>query len=387
MKFLIISLIILPFISYAQVPDEALLSEELLDEIEKGKTFFDTQEDDLDALRRLEAMKESENQKRPNQISENPYQKRVETDPLKDMYRLYEKQNKVKNWKRREAYIDSRRFKDYKYFLDLEDVVESPIFKATLRKGTSLYSIPDLKKYRLPKDVYVWAHSKSDTEKYIYVLNEDYQIKYKVSRHHVINVEKVAELDVPPETYQEVDYTTKLIPLYDKKLSYSMSAYLQSDYISSNFTSDVVNNSESSTGQALRFSGVGLIKLTTPFDIGVKADYEMASFSGASKTTLSIGPGLRWKAVEIGTEQYHVGIFFQTSVSSKLTFDSESLNLKSNSVELMLSQTFPNHWGAFVWGASVRRNWIKVRSNQGLLAISDTNAVDNSLGVFLGQEF
>ncbi len=355
-----------------------------------------TQEDE-DTLLELEVLDEmkgeiSKAKSEPEAIeSSNPY-----NSVLNDLEKLNRSSEEIKLQARKDLYKRNRRFIDYKYYLDLQDVIKSPLFKATIKKGTVIYSVPDNKRFSVPKDIYVWAHAVADSEHYIYILDKQYQIKYKAYVNKVHNVEDVANLDVPPTQYIEVDHEKKYKPQIDDVPHYVTLFKLHMDYLVSKYTSDLVNQEEGGQGFGFRLSGSSLYKFSLPFDLGATIEYENTSFSlqnseKATRYAVSVGPTLRWHPILFEKKQYFISMSFLTSLASKIsgttTLPNQEVSLASNSFDLSIAVSKNNRWGQFFWGGSFKRSWLTAKANQGNISINDTSKVDDSLGVFIGQEF
>ncbi len=317
----------------------------------------------------------------------NPYKKRVESDPLKDVFSLQEQQLESKRRLQRKQYLQTRKFLDYKYYIELEDIIDSPLFTASLKKGSLIYSVPEGEKYRLPKDVYVKAYSLSDSEHYLYLINNKGVIKFRAPRSSLEKIERISNLDVPPTLYQEVPPKEKPLIKYDRKLRLKNLLQVHLDYISSNFTSDVLSNAQAQTGTGFRTSFATLYQFETPFELGLKAEFEKSNFDTATRDTFLLGPSIKWRSFKIGKDSFHLSTSFLNALSSRLSSEDQSIRLQAGVLDISLSYASPNSWGKFIWGISARRYWQKVKSTKNQLALTDPNSVDNSIGGFIGQEF
>jgi hypothetical protein len=380
--------------------DESMLEKEAPSLTDPGTIreaeIMDTLSDEQDKIDDEQASQllEGEDEELQQVSGANPYQPKG--DPIEVIQKLQQPVKDQRALTRKDLMDRGRKYRDYQYYLELEDILKSDIFKGVVKRGTYLYSVPKMKKYRLNRDITVWAHHLADKEKYIYITNKQYQIKYKVFAKNIHNVERVANLEVPPSFYQEYDPSIRQRAREDDNPKSILMFDINLDYISSDFTADVLDSFSAEAGYGYRAGFSTLYKFSLPFDIGARIEMEQGFFDletneSTTKTTISLGPIIRWKPLKIKRHTLFISTAFLFSLNSRLSgvalSNNRNIKLSSNAFELNIAKRRKNKVGHYFYGLAYKRSWTRTTSDQGSIAISDTEKIDDSLGVVIGQEF
>jgi hypothetical protein len=302
----------------------------------------------------------------------------------------------AKGMDKKDHFDRMRRFKQYKSDLELSDIQKSPIYTGSIKRGAKLYAISESKVYKLPRDIYVNAHKVPDSDNYIYITDKNLKLKYKVHYRDIVNIDTIADLYIPPTYFEEkapiVD-KTRSQNIEEVPTAWRLRAHI--DYLVSNFTADLVDSNEANSGMGLRVNGAYIFKWDLPLEIGLMGEYEEASFtvspSYARMFNTSIGPVLRTRPLDIGGKKVRISSAITTGISGNISYPSggsiKRVNLQTNSFQISASQFVKNNWGEFILGLDFKRNWNKALADSATLSLDNNNRIDDSIGLFIGQEF
>ncbi|MBL7665836.1 MAG: hypothetical protein JNM93_11940 [Bacteriovoracaceae bacterium] len=299
----------------------------------------------------------------------------------------------ARNLDLKEMFNRERRFKDYKYQLEMEDIEANGTFMGSIRKGVPIYRVLDNKKVIMTKDTYVRAYKIADSDHYIYILNSKNIPVYKVYYEKIINIERIVDLDVPPTEYTEVEHKIEKAKIDDhEELKWSMWLRGHLNYVVSNFTADLLNQPKANSGVGTRLDGALFLDWDFPVKIGAMVGYENFSFDlnateSAKLNTINIGPVFKFDAFTYKERVFRMSVGILTSLHSQITTPNDEIKLRQNSLSIEVGHYIPNSYGEFVFGFGFKRNWFRVQSNQSGITLVNNNRVDDSLGTFIGQTF
>lgn len=271
-----------------------------------------------------------------------------------------------------------------------QQIASSEPFYFYLKKGTPIVELQTEKKLRLAKDIYALGLRKPDHNDFIYMMNEDGLVYYKVKAIHTVSIDPELEMFTPPKKY--VKYTPEQ-KIKREALAHEVVLGIHYDNYRAVFTSDIFDNPSLSNGSGTRFSTDYYFNFNSPISVGLVGEFENARFQSSSgdekvtKSALSFGAALRFKEITALPLSPRFWAKVTYALSSQMSYQSSSgtqeEDFNQTAAELGVETNFKLPLGALKLGLSFRRQWLKNIGDDRNIRYSGRAAYDDSFGMFL----
>jgi hypothetical protein len=275
-----------------------------------------------------------------------------------------------------------------------EEILESGVGYAFIKKGTPLYRLSDNKAVTASRDFYLKAFLLHDEQGFAYIRNDEGGTTYKVSSTNLISVDKELELYEPPKHFKPAGNIVRTE--YDRKLKLVPEAAFFAGLVQSQYIRDLFNDSKARTGNTNQYAFHYFTEWDLPIKVGGSLHYERASYNLTAGglvyyESLSIGPQFRTKDFDLFETNWRLTTQIRVSPFAKLRGETVNgnVNFKFNSTDFMTTLEHPwsNRFGQFVIGGFFQMQWLNIKDAPEIVSVRASNEVNQSFGFFLSQVF
>ncbi len=276
-----------------------------------------------------------------------------------------------------------------------EEIKESGLGYAFIKKGSIVYRVTDDKPMRVTKDFYLKVYKQEDEMNFRYLQNKDGSCTLKANSNTVVSVEKELELYEPPTRYTPAPENI-IRTEYDRKLKLSPEAAFYAGLVQSRYIRDLFNDEKARVGNTNQYAFHLFTNWKLPVKVGGSVHYERSSYNLTADglvfyEAISLGPQFRTQDFDLFETNWRLSTQIRVSPFAKLRGETVNgnVNFKFNSTDLMSTVEHPwsNRFGQFVVGAYHQIQWLNIKDQPEIVSLRASNQTNQSFGVFLSQVF
>jgi hypothetical protein len=289
-----------------------------------------------------------------------------------------------------------RRYSSPLKSIDIEVIKSSPIERLVVRKNTSFVKIENNSIYYGKDSFIVKGHTQPDEQGFIYVVDKNGNVKYKV---HIDSTEPLKEeliLHEPPKYFSVVNDKKIKKKEFDQDLEFSPEPFFHYDLVWAEFTRDLLDDPNAYSAKGYRYGANFLVNWKTNFRYGLAAEYQEVDHQlkdgNAKFSAITLGPVFHSSSFSIFDNPCEISASALWGIKADLVTEesdgaSRSYRLAPMNISIAIDRPFKNSYGDFRFGIEYRKQWVDVLSSSEDVRLNTTSTTNNFLGFYVAQSF
>jgi hypothetical protein len=273
----------------------------------------------------------------------------------------------------------------------LEKIEQSGVERGSITGGVPIVRIEDNRVFSLARSITVGYYEQEDEHGFKYLINHDGGTTFKIDTRYVEPLKQDLAMYEPPTRFSPAPFNKVKVD-YDESLSLLPETRFSVGAAQGYFIQDVFNDSNAKTGVSTQYGMHLFTNWKHPMKIGGALNYERTDYSLSSGgkvnfTSLSFGPQIKSKDIEVIGLPLRWQIQFRYGPFATATSGSTKFNFTATDIMGSVEHPMKNSWGEFVIGAYYQIQWLNFKNQPEIVSVRASNKANTAFGLTISQVF